>query len=389
MDDRLGHAGGAGRVDDPERMVERYRLDAQRLVMRQHLRPVVAADRAGYVDFAADGRNQHEVGQRGQGGDEIGDHRRAVVGLAAVAVAVDGNQHLGRNLPKAVDHGHLAHVRRAAGPDRAQAGRGQEGDDRGRHVGQVAGHAVTRRHAHRAQGMGEGGDLGFQGIPAHVGQRLGLAGMADGRALACLPGAGVAEDLLDVIERGAVEPARTGHGAVVQHAPGGGVEVEVEVDADGVPERLDVGDRPAPEAVVVIEGEAALAAQPCDESGQLAALGKVGGRRPHQLSGCHGHACLLLFPSARGFGVRRWFVAGALTAAARRDAWSHHNRLRRHLAAPPDSNSVPHMASTRALTAGSIEIVRPHSRVVSPGHLSVASMPIFEPRPETGEAKSR
>ena len=31
----------------------------------------------------------------------------------------------------------------------------------------------------------------------------------------------------------------------------------------------------------------------------------------------------------------------------------------------------------------------PHSRVVSPGHLLVASMPIFDPRPLTGEAKSR
>lgn len=47
------------------------------------------------------------------------------------------------------------------------------------------------------------------------------------------------------------------------------------------------------------------------------------------------------------------------------------------------------MASTLDLTAASITIGWPHSRVVSPGHLLVASMPIFEPRPDTGEAKSR
>jgi len=47
------------------------------------------------------------------------------------------------------------------------------------------------------------------------------------------------------------------------------------------------------------------------------------------------------------------------------------------------------IASTRALTAGSIAIGRPHSRTVSPGHLFVASMPILLPSPATGEAKSR
>ena len=53
------------------------------------------------------------------------------------------------------------------------------------------------------------------------------------------------------------------------------------------------------------------------------------------------------------------------------------------------SPSVDHSASTRALTAASISIGRPHSRVVSPGHLFVASMPILLPSPDTGEAKSR
>lgn len=46
-------------------------------------------------------------------------------------------------------------------------------------------------------------------------------------------------------------------------------------------------------------------------------------------------------------------------------------------------------AATRLSTAGSMAIDRPHSRVVSPGHLFVASRPILPPRPLTGEAKSR
>ena len=34
-------------------------------------------------------------------------------------------------------------------------------------------------------------------------------------------------------------------------------------------------------------------------------------------------------------------------------------------------------------------IGRPQRRAVSPGHLAVASMPIFEPSPATGLAKSK
>ena len=45
--------------------------------------------------------------------------------------------------------------------------------------------------------------------------------------------------------------------------------------------------------------------------------------------------------------------------------------------------------SQSLLVAGSMLIGRPHSRWVSGGHLSVASRPILEPRPDSGEAKSR
>ncbi len=48
-----------------------------------------------------------------------------------------------------------------------------------------------------------------------------------------------------------------------------------------------------------------------------------------------------------------------------------------------------HMASTRCLICALMTIGVPHSRLVSPGHLWVASMPILLPRPDTGLAKSR
>src|SRR5690606_33352654 len=51
--------------------------------------------------------------------------------------------------------------------------------------------------------------------------------------------------------------------------------------------------------------------------------------------------------------------------------------------------SSSQMASTRRFTSSRMRIGRPHSRVVSPRHLLVASKPILEPKPEMGEAKSR
>lgn len=55
----------------------------------------------------------------------------------------------------------------------------------------------------------------------------------------------------------------------------------------------------------------------------------------------------------------------------------------------PGSPRSCHIASTFFTTSSLMRILRPHSRFTSPGHLSVASRPILEPSPETGEAKSR
>ena len=59
---------------------------------------------------------------------------------------------------------------------------------------------------------------------------------------------------------------------------------------------------------------------------------------------------------------------------------------------PASMDQIPRSCqsrSTRRFTASSMTIGRPQRRPVSPGHLLVASMPILEPSPETGLAKSR
>ena len=78
----------------------------------------------------------------------------AVEVLAAVAVAVDGEQHLGLDLREAVDT--LAGRSRASsGPDRAEAGGGEERDHRLGDVRQVGHDAVAALDAERAQAGGD------------------------------------------------------------------------------------------------------------------------------------------------------------------------------------------------------------------------------------------
>jgi len=55
----------------------------------------------------------------------------------------------------------------------------------------------------------------------------------------------------------------------------------------------------------------------------------------------------------------------------------------------PGRPRLGHFAVTAAMMSSLMRILRPHSRLVSGGHLLVASRPILPPSPDSGEAKSR
>ena len=76
---------------------------------------------------------------------DLGQGVAPVVPGAAVAVAVDRDQHLGLDLGEAVDHAGDAELGGAARPDRPDARRGQQGDHRLGHVGQVGDDPVALR----------------------------------------------------------------------------------------------------------------------------------------------------------------------------------------------------------------------------------------------------
>ena len=101
----------------------------------------------------------------GQGRPQLGDDVPPVVLLAVEPVPVDGDQHGRLDLGEPVEHGAGAEVGRAGRPHRPDRRRAQEGDDRLRHVRQVAGHPVAGPHPEPAQRRGEGARPGRGASP--------------------------------------------------------------------------------------------------------------------------------------------------------------------------------------------------------------------------------
>ena len=117
---------------------------------------------------AADGSSVSTCSSVGRPARIASSSALAVDPLPAVRVAVDGQQHLRLDLGEAVDHAARPELGRDAGPDRAQAGRGQEGDQRLGAVGQVGDDAVALLHAQRLQARAHACDLFSQFAEAEL-----------------------------------------------------------------------------------------------------------------------------------------------------------------------------------------------------------------------------
>ena len=120
--DRLRESRRARAVEHVQRMVERHRLELDRLVLGEQRRPVVGA--------LAEVRDVHRVLERRERGFDRAHFVTPVDDLLAVAVAVDREQHLRLDLCEAVDDRAGPELRRARRPDRAQARGRRERDQR-------------------------------------------------------------------------------------------------------------------------------------------------------------------------------------------------------------------------------------------------------------------
>ncbi len=227
---------------------------------------------------------------------QLGHHRATVEVLAAVAVAVDREEHLGLDLGEAVDHAGRAEVGRAAGPDGSDRGRGEEGDDGLRDVGQVGDDTVAGTDSEGAQAGGGCRYLGPQLAPAHLTQLTQLRGMEDRRLRVVLAG----EDVLRVIDLRAGEPPGAGHLVAREDALGLAIRLHVEELPDRGPEPLEVVDRPPPERVVAVEGESPLGLEPAHVFGHARSLDQLGRRRPGLFGRAPAHSRIAAAPlSAR------------------------------------------------------------------------------------------
>ncbi len=128
-------------------------IERQRRVNRR--RAAVRSDER-FPPLGAD----HRPLDGGQLSQHVGDLRALIERLAAVDVALGGDQDARLDLPESIEHPLDAEVRRARRPDRADRRRAEHRDDRLGNVREVRGHAIAGLDTRRPQRRREGRDLG-------------------------------------------------------------------------------------------------------------------------------------------------------------------------------------------------------------------------------------
>ena len=205
------------------------------------------------------------AGRAGQGRHHLVQHRGAGELLAAVPVAVAGDEHLRLDLGEPVDHAARAEIRRARRPDRAQARGGEQADDRLGHVRQQRRHPVATTDPQRAQATGH---------PRHLGGELSVAeapspasfGIKDyGRTVGIGPRG--PQRVTGVVQRGAVEPPDVGHDLAGQGRTVAPVAEHLEVVPDRRPELPGLRHRPLPKVLIAAEVQLVTGLQPAHEAG--------------------------------------------------------------------------------------------------------------------------
>jgi hypothetical protein len=127
VDDAFGYAGGAGAVEDPQRMLERHLLVARRRVAGDRLGEV--GDAHGQRGDRVEVAHHDGVPHRRQPAAQLVDQRAAVHRFARETVAVDADQYGRLDLPEPVDQPVEPEIRCAAGPHGPDAGAGQHRND--------------------------------------------------------------------------------------------------------------------------------------------------------------------------------------------------------------------------------------------------------------------
>ncbi len=278
--DRLGQPGGTGGEQDPQRVPERHLLELEpggrhRRVVHQLVPGPGAGDRP-----AQRARHLYDVPHAAERADDLRHLGAAVVVAAAVAVAVHAEQDLRCQLAEPVADPPAAEIGRAAGPDRADARRGQHRDRGRRDVRHAGGDPVARTDAHLPQPGGQHPHGVPELGPGQAGQRRGLRLVIQG----VLARPFVTQNVLRVVQPGPGEPVGARHRPAAEHRRRRGRRLDAAVVPDRLPEAVEVGHRPAPQGGVVVETPPAFGGEPPREGGHVRAGHPVRTRRPQQVA---------------------------------------------------------------------------------------------------------
>ena len=241
VDDALRRAGRARAVEHVPRVVERepYELRLGLGAVRHH---VVERRHALGCVAETDARHHPRGPQARQPGDDVGERTTSVEGLAAVLVAVAGDEHRGLDLTKTVEHAVDTEVGRRRRERGADGRGGEHHDDVLGAVRQPRRHTIPDAHSGIGERSGALRDGGAQLGPAPGPSIVGSFGADDQRRLG-----GAGQQGLGDVER------RVREEAGVAQLSGGfddGVALvadhSAEVPGRG-PERCGFGDRPGME----------------------------------------------------------------------------------------------------------------------------------------------
>ncbi len=272
--DALRQTGGPGREHDPQRMVERHRLGAQRVFPDGGRLP---GERPFEVLMRVCEPGHHDgQRQRGQLLPQPGDRLGAGVGTAGEPVTVGGDQGGGVELPEPVQGRGRRVVLTAGRPHGADACGGEQRDHGLGNVRQVADDAVADTDAVLAQGGGQRGRLPGEFGPAQLGAFPVLTDVHDRGAVV----ARVPQGVLRIVQARPREPDGPGHRGVVQRGSRVGARPYVEPVPHVLPERSEIVDGPPPQGVVVGEGDAVAPFDPSGEGGEAGARDVLFGGGP-------------------------------------------------------------------------------------------------------------
>ena len=226
MDDGLWEARRAAGVEDVQRVRGRELLEHE-IAGRGTAKERVIVDsldamrlEVGEPQLALDVVDDNDSLQPGlaQLGHDLGSLGGAGPLLAIVHGAVVGEEHLGGNLAEAIEHGGDAIVGADPGPDGADRGRAEHGNESLDMVGDVAGNDVVRAQAGGTEGIGAAADCLAELIPRRGPQVAGQLGGGDDGGRGWVDGRrrGREEQVLGEVEAGRGEEVGAGeHGRIV------------------------------------------------------------------------------------------------------------------------------------------------------------------------------